>query len=344
MSRAISSILRAATRKPDEPLNVLCTVIHEAYQQNLSRTGHNFWLVPTPHLKTTWNEAFRPRPENFRWLSLKDDRLQIPSHVRPDLVMAEHKFGAFQMLLPIANGLQIPLLSLEHTLPVPTWPAQVLANRKAMRGHRNVFISEFSRAKWGWTPEEADVVHHGVDTALFCPGPAEAVQAHVLSVANDLNDPPRHFCCGWPFWQEVTRGLPVRHLGTSKDGFSKPANGPANLAQAYRDCTVFIDTAASSPIPTVVLEALASGCVVLSRGNAMVPEVIQDGVNGFIREDPREFRLLLDDILRRPEAYQHVRAEARRTIEERFSLQAFVRNWGRVLRETADIPWRGSPC
>lgn len=345
LSNAIATILRAATRKPDEPLNVLVTCIHERTASNLAKTGHHFWLIPTPHLKATWNEAFCPRPANFRWLTLKEDRLQIPSHIRPDLVVAEHKNGAFQMLLPIANYLQVPLLSLEHTMPHPSWPKQALAHFKTLKGHRNFFISEYSRNAWGWSADEAEVIHHGVDTDLFRPGPSTPkTSPHVLSVANDLNDPPRHFCCGWAFWQQVTRGLPARHLGTSKDGFSKPADGPEALAQAYRDCSVFIDTAASSPIPTVVLEALSSGCIVLSRGNAMVPEVIQDGVNGFIREDPQEFRRLLEDILQSPEKYQYVREPARRTIQEKFSLKAFVQNWDRILRETADIPWRGSPC
>lgn len=334
----MTAIVRAATRG-DRPLNIICLATHERYQTNLARTGHEFWMVPTPHLKD-WKEEYAPLPENIHRLTLDGGRIVLPNDVCVDLVMAEHRFGAFQMLAPIANTLQVPLLCLEHTLPNPGWPAGTLEGIKSMKAHVNVFISEFSREKWGWAEDEAVVVHHGVDIDTFKPGPGFG-QNFVLSVVNELNDPSRHFCCGYPFWQQVTAGLPITHLGGSKDGWSQPAKSVADLVQHYRNCAVFIDTAASSPIPTVVLEAMSTGALVVSRGNAMVPEVIQDGRNGFIREDPAEFRTLLLEVLENPQRYDAMREAARQTILDRFSLKRFVRDWDRVLRAAANTPWLG---
>lgn len=340
MPNAMASITRAATRRADEPLHVLTCPTHERYESNLCRTGHRFYAVQAPQVKT-WNTTYAPVPDNYTLLDGSRGPAQLPPDVSFDLVLSQNKFGQLQLLSPLAHSLHLPVLSLEHTLPHPSWPAARLSDCKAMRGDVNVFISEFSRAQWGWADDEALVVRHGVDTDVFTPGPAEA-KRHVLSVVNQFNSPQRLWCCGFDFWQEATRGLPTLHLGESHDGWSRPATSVADLVRHYRECAVFVDTASASPIPSVVLEAMSSGCVVVSRGNAMVPEVIADGVNGFICPSPEQMRARLADVLARPGAYEGVRQEARRTIVGRFSLARFVADWDGVLRRAAGVIYRGA--
>lgn len=333
---AIASILRAASRGgPGGKLNILAVPVHERYQSNLARTGHNFWLLRTPTVKD-WNSTFAPLPSNMTLLPKNSTTL--PPDVRFDMVMAENKFGGYQLLAPIANYLQVPLLVLEHTLPPPGWPPSYLDQCKRMRGHRNYFISAFSRKKWGWGEDEARVLHHGVDTDVFRPGNATCT-GNILTVVNQYREPERLGCCGYEMAAEALVGLPWKHLGESKDGWSQPAKDVEDLVQHYRECVVFVDTANSSPIPSVVLEAMACSCIVVSRGNAMVPEIIKDGINGFIRPDAASMRSLLVEILRDPGPFQFVREKARQTICERFSLASFVREWDRALQETAALPW-----
>lgn len=340
--RAITSILRAATRSRDEPLNILCACTHERLESNLCKANCNFYALcgsgeANDPIKT-WDDTYAKRPPNYNLIYRNGKSWDIPWHVQFDLVLSQHKFGQFQTLAPIANYLQVPLLSLEHTLPHPSWPESHLANIKKMRGHSNVFISDFSLNKWGWSADEALVVRHGVDTDVFKPGPSTC-NGKILTVVNDWRSEQRKWCCGYDFWVEAGQNFPHIHLGSSRDGWSKPANGVEDLVQNYRDCAVFVDTANASPIPSVVLEALACGCIVVSRGNAMVPEVIQDGVNGFIRDDPKAMRSLLSDILKNPGGYDGIRANARKTILERYSLQRFVSDWDLALRTCADMAW-----
>lgn len=318
------------------PLNILAMPIHERYQSNLARTGHKFWLMQHEKLKG-WNDVYAKLPKNF--VLLPKGSRTLPADVRFDLIMAEHRFGAYQMLAPLANYLQIPLLVLEHTLPHPSWPAHHLENIKRMKGHVNLFISEFSRGKWGWGEQEAGVLRHGVDTNVFSPGPSSLAQFGVLTVVNLYRDQERRWCCGYDFAEEALTGLSWKHLGESKDGWSQPARDIFDLVDHYRACTVFVDTANASPIPSVLLEAMSVGAICVSRGNAMVPEIIVDGVNGFIREDPKSMRELLDKILANPAEYSHVREKARQTIVERFSLDRFVGDWNCILQQTANLPW-----
>jgi hypothetical protein len=342
MPDPVASILRAATRRQGEPLNILTAPTHERFETNLARTGHRFWAVRNSRVKD-WNTDFAPVPDNYVLLNPEKGDYQLPPEVDFDLVLSQNKFGQFQLLAPVAKSLHLPLVSLEHTLPHTSWPAGATQQLKGLRGDVNVFISEYSRKAWGWDESEAKVVRHGVDTEVFWPGRKCSwfADSHVLSVVNEFNNPERFWCCGYPFWQEATRGLPTKHFGSSKDGWSKPAATTAELVEAYRRCAVFVDTAMASPIPSVVLEAMACGCVVVSYGNAMVSEVIEDGVNGFIRKDPESMREQLRAVLDRPEDFLEVRMAAARTVAERFPLSRFVASWDSLLRSAADLTYVG---
>ncbi len=337
----MASILRAASRRPDEPLNVLTFPTHERTEANLAKTGHRFWGVRTPQVKD-WNTTYAPLPDNYVLLNPAKDDKQLPPEVDFDLVMSQNKAGQFQLASALSRQLHLPILSLEHTLPHPSWGPDALAQLKGMRGHLNVFISEYSRGRWGWSPDEALVVHHGVDVEVFRPNDLVVEKKrHVLSVCNDSRR--RAWCCGHDLWEEATTGLPRHHVGWSHDGWSQPAKSVPDLVRHYREAAVFCDPALESPIPTVVLEAMACGVVVVSYGNAMVSEVIKDGVNGFIRPDARSMRAQLVEVLNNPGAYEGVRKAARETILDRFNLTRFVSDWDRVLRAAASITYEGPP-
>lgn len=338
MPSPLGSILRASSRTREEPLRVLTFPTHERTQSNLADVNALFFLLQTPQVKT-WNSTYAELPENHILLDATQGDKQLPRELDFDVILSQNKFGQYQIASQLARQLHLPLISFEHTLVHPAWSAAQLEALKGLRGHVNVFISNFSRERWGWG-SEALVLHHGVDTELFSPAPVGR-KPHVLSVVNQFKEEVRRWCCGYDFWVEAISGLPWKHLGEAPDGWSSPAKDVPDLVRHYREAAVFVDTASASPIPTVLLEAMACGCVVVSRGNAMVPEVIEDGVNGFLCPDPQQMKRRLQEILSNPEGYQAIRQEARRTIVERFSLSVYVNHWNELLQHAASLPFLG---
>lgn len=334
----MGTITRAATREPDQPLNVVTFPTHEAYETCLARTGYQFWSIRTPAVKD-WNRSYRPVPPNYVLCNPANGDKQLPSEVDIDVILSQNKFGQYQIAHQLARQLHVPLVSLEHTLPVPEWGPDQLANLRAMRGHANVFISEFSRKAWGWGEAEAEVVHHGIDTETFSPNELLVdKKAHVLSAVNDWVK--RDWCCGFRLWQEVAKDLPHFVVGDTP-GLSKPTASVAELVMRYREAQVFLNTSLVSPVPTALLEAMACGCAVVSSATCMVPDIIENGKNGFVSNDPRELagycRLLLQDA----DMCVKLGRAARQTILDRFSLEAFVANWQRVLTNAAGITFTG---
>lgn len=341
MATVIGSITRAATRKDGEPLNILTFPTHERYESGLAKTGHNFYAVLAEGIKD-WNRTYAPVPCNYVLLNPSRGEKQIPPDVDFDLVLSQNKFGQYQLATQIARKLQLPLVSLEHTLPMPQWGQGQIQSLKNIRGDLNLFISEFSIEQWGWAKDDPTVrvIHHGIDTDVFSPNDMLVDnKRHLLSVVNDWVN--RDWCCGFKLWQQVSEGLPTFVVGATP-GLSEPAKSVHELVMRYREAQVFLNTSLISPVPTALLEAMSCGCAVVSSATCMIPEVITHGVNGFISNDAGELaeycRMLLDDA----ELCRKIGEQARQTIMGRFSMDRFVRDWNVIMTEASEIVWTGA--
>ena len=320
MSSQTRSIISKATSKKDK-YNILTFDTHERYQSQLAKTGHNFYSFRYDGCKE-WDENYARKPENyyvlpnntiFNWLDF-------------DFILSQSKFGQFQASQNINQQLHLPVVSLEHTLPIPSWPDQQTDGFRTMLGDLNVFISDYSAKEWRMC-DDYKVIKHCVDTEVFKPK-AHKRNKSVLSVVNDFAN--RDYCCNYSGWQRITKDLPVRLVGNSP-GLSEPAKDIDDLVDEYRKAGVFLNTSTVSPVPTSLLEAMACGCAVVSTATCMIPEIIENGVNGFISNDESELRSYVEQLLEDPELAGRLGAEARKTVTEKFSEQEFINNWNEVF-------------
>ena len=334
--RLMSSILRQATRQ-DEPLNIITFPTHERYESNLVKTGHNFYGYREGNIKS-WNTNYAPVPDNYILLDDRRGEAQIPLDVDFDLVLSQNKFGQFQKAQPIAKLLNIPLVSLEHTLPMPQWSPEQRSQLCNMRGLINVFISDYSISQWNFAKtNDVRVIKHCVDTEMF--KPAYSIEFdkrynRILSVVNDWIG--RDWCCGFKLWQRVIAGLPACPVGDTQ-GLSKPASSMKELVDFYAYSRIFINTSTVSPVPTSLLEAMACGCAVVSTENCMIPEVIEHGVNGFMTNDETEMRGYLEQLLNDEELALQMGLKARQTILDEFSVKRFTSEWNEIFNEVIGV-------
>ena len=92
MVSPVSSITRAATRKINEPLNILTFPTHERYESMMAKCGHNFYAYRAEGIKD-WNTTYAPIPENYFLLDPELGESQIPDYVDFDVVLSQNKFG-----------------------------------------------------------------------------------------------------------------------------------------------------------------------------------------------------------------------------------------------------------
>lgn len=321
----IKAILRKATRKQNEPLNILSFCTHEAYETNLANTTeHNFYAIRRNDLKD-WNPKYRNVPDNYILLDKDYGEYGIPSWVDFDLVLSQNKFAHFQLAQQIAAFLNIPLVTLEHCLPqTELSPMQLLEIRDKFNGQYNVFISEYSRDKWMCNLPNTTVIRHMIEDDVFKPNPNIERQNYILSVVNLWKD--RDYFCNYYGWERTTQGLPVRVVGDNP-GLSLPANTLDDLITEYQTAKIFYNTSTISPIPSSLIEAAACGCAIVSTNTCLIPETFEHGKNAFLSNDENELRGYLELLLNDDELAYKMGQAARENVQEVFNKDRYKQQW-----------------
>lgn len=328
-------IINKAVEGPKEKYNILTFDTHERYQTQLCKTGHNFYSFKYKDCKD-WDTAYAPKPDNYYTLPVDT----IPHGLSMDMVLSQSKFGQFQVGSQIAATLGLPLISLEHTLPIPNWPPQQLEAFKNMIGHENVFISEYSVGRWGMNFGcPTSVVHHSVDSETFKPKEVDK-KVDILSVVNEFVD--RDYCCNYQGWLRIAsqfEGKKIDVVGKDSEKITQDipavdggvANGVEDLVERYNSAKIFLNTSTISPVPTSLLEAMACGCAIVTTSTCMIPEIIENGVNGYSSNDEKELASYINTLLENEDLRKSMGQRARETVVEKFSEELFNSNWNRIF-------------
>lgn len=316
------SIINKCNKIKPEKYNILTFPTHERYETQLSKTGHNFYSF---HLKDSkkWNSQQIVVPPNYHILPEGD----LCSYINYDFILSQSKFWQYQVAKQIQQFLKIPIVSLEHTLPTPQTLS--MANIEAMKkmvGDINVFISEYSANQWD-IKDNLEIMHHGIDTNQFTDLEIDR-EDYVLTVANDFIN--RDYCLNYYGWARVTKNIKTKVVGDTK-GLSEAAESTEALILEYNKCSVYFNSSTLSPIPTSLLEAMSCGCAVVSTATCMIPEIIQNGVNGFISNDETELRSKIEYLLYNKEAREQIGKAARKTILEKFPETSFINKWNTIF-------------
>ena len=329
----------AACGPSDRPLNILTFATHERYEENLCKTGHNFYSLRSGK---EWDTTYAPVPKNYHIVN------QIPEHVDIDIVLSHTSCNRLQLAHDLLSGTAgqsnkspVPILRHCHILPdVRGDVVQQAIDYRKIPVDANSFISGFNRDTWGFSADNSSVVEHGIDTEFWNQGwgaDNTSRESYCLSVVNEF--PSRDWCCGFSLWKEVASSpiAPFRVVGKCTGehaGFSQPAQSREELRNIYQTAAVFLNTSLHSPVPTVMMEAMACGCPVVTTGTCMIPEIIEHGVNGIIADDASDMKFWCRELLAKPELARKIGEAGRKTIEEKYSLEKFVQSWNKLFYKT----------
>jgi glycosyltransferase involved in cell wall biosynthesis len=202
-------------------------------------------------------------------------------------------------------------LQQEWELSLPEEDFQHLVRETTMASHYLV-ASSFTRetlVENGTARSSISVIPYGVDTARFKPdarrrsGPGSKLELLFVGRINQRK--------GIKYLLEALRFLGGRdvHLtvcGRVVDGLElfrsfagqvevRPSVSSAELVAAYQSADMFVFPSVAEGFGLVLLEALACGLPILSTTHTAAPDLIQDGVEGFVVE-PRRPDLIADRI------------------------------------------------
>lgn len=329
-TRNIKSILRHPRR--GDILNILTFTTHERYEQHLCKTGHNFYALS---YGKSWDTDYANIPSNYYLIDSIPEYLDIDiilSHTSCDRLQYAHNLLSNTKNAGLSR-LAIPILRHTHVLPdVRLNIDEQKQIFKQIPVFANSFISAYNRQAWGYNENDANVIEHGIDVDFWQPMDVDRDNV-CLSIVNDW--PNRDWCCGFNLWRSTIVDLPARVFGKSK-GFSEPAESIEHLRHIYSSSRIFYNTSLHSPVPTVLLEAMACGCAIVSTANCMIPDIITHGYNGLISNDPNELRSFLQKLLSDKDLARTLGENARKTIVEKYNVKTFCDNWNKLLYGTIE--------
>jgi glycosyltransferase involved in cell wall biosynthesis len=311
----VKRIIDIANREKNSVYNILTFPTHERYETQLSKTGHNFYALNIKDANK-WNESQTPIPNNYYILPEN----QVCEYINYDFILVQSRYWQYELASKINTNLQLPVIVLDHTLP-PEISENQLKSLRSMVGNINVFISEFSQKSWDIDASSL-VIHYGVDSDLFRPA-GVTKEKYLLTVASDF--------VNYDIWGELTGDLPNKIAGDSKS-----VSPLSELVEEYNKCQVYLNTS-TEPVPISLLEAMACGCAVVTVNASMMPEIIENGVNGFISNDKDQLKKYLVQLLNDSDLREAIGNNARKTILEKFSEQAFLNKWNSVFDNIYEV-------
>lgn len=329
MPNPIDSIFRKTKRDLKNPLNILTFVAHERYEPNLALTGHNFYSITTDETRK-WKTEYAPIPKNYMIFVEK-----LPDYFLSDidLIISHNPF----VHIPFAYNLHlnVPIINIFHTMPVPGWNNINIDERCKQLFDlcdEHIYISEFNKLSWGYN--RGRIIHHGLNTELFKPAMKENRHPRILTIANDYIN--RSWALGFNIWEYVAKqNLPMLPVGDTP-GLSKPARDLTEVIKLYQESLIFLNTSTASPIPMSLLEAMSCGCACVSAATCMIPDIIEDGVDGFLCPINKHhiFKDRCKYLLDNPDFAIKMGKRARDKIKQMFNLDQFVKNWNEIIYET----------
>jgi len=180
-------------------------------------------------------------------------------------------------------------------------------------------------------PPSQDILYAGV---LI---PLKGVHHLINGFARIANDFPhaRLVLVGHPENKQYTAGLKdqVRRHGLKGQVEFIGEVPQTDLARWMRRACVFALPTYSEGLPRVVFEAMAAGLPVVSSSVSGIPEILEDGVTGFLVQPGDETRLAeqLRWMLEHPDDAQEMGRRARAFAESFFSTDAYVAGYRRVF-------------
>lgn len=325
----ISSVINRVVGKKG-PYKILTFSAHERYEPLLCNCNVEMYSLPGQSVRE-WNTKYSKIPDNYYFVQ------DLKPHLTFDACISHNPFVHIPLASPISRQLHIPIINIFHTEPPLGFDKNAkLANQGFFdQCSWHVFITEENQISWGFKDDKnCTVIEHGLDSDLFNPGNLER-KDHILSVGNDYVG--RNLELGFDLWRVMTQGLPVRVIGNTP-GLSLPANSLEELITEYQTSRIFLNTSLRSPLPMSLMEAMATGCAIVTTNTNAICDFLTQGYDALIYSpnEPQKGREYLERLLKDKEECKRLGANARKTVLERFKISRFVSEWESLLGEVCE--------
>lgn len=302
-------------------LNILIWHIHGSYLNALARLDHN-WYLP---VKPGKPEGYGGRGPTF---DLPEYMREVPveqvKDLELDLIIYQTPKNYFQDQYEILSEEQrhLPKIYLEHNSPRP----HPVDSQHPVDDPRVllVHVTHFNRLMWDNGRSPTRVIEHSV--AIDPTATYTGELARGITIVNGMQQRPR--IAGCDLFEQARTQVPLDIVGMQTEALGGLGDIPyRDLHKRVGQYRFLFSPIRYTSLPLAVIEALTLGMPVVALATTELPDVIADGVNGYISCQPDYLIDRMQFLLDHPDEARRLGANARQVARERFGLARFTRDW-----------------
>lgn len=311
-------------------LRILTWPVHGSYFNTLSHLDHD-WFLP---IKPGSPEGFGGRGQAPYPESIRDIPAEEIANLDLDLILfqSERNLREDIAILGDRHG-QTPRIYLEHNTPFPdpVNSRHPFADQPGFLVH----VTRYNEMMWDNGTIATIVIEHSV---AIDPGAVYAgFRPEGITVINSM--PRRGRKVGPDLLQAARQQVPIRLAGFENDGLGDLLGDIPypRLHAAMAEYRFLFSPCRYTSLPLAVIEALTIGMPVVALATTELPDVIVNGVHGYISND---IEVLMAGMRRLIADHDHARdlgAKARELARQRFGLDRFRADWDNAFHQALHL-------
>lgn len=310
------------------PLRILTWHVHGNYLWYLTQVPHEFHLVTdaarSPHHSgrsgtLPWGDKVFDAPAE----SVRDTEYDLV------LYQSRAEFERAHELLSPAQR-RLPSIYLEHDPPLdhPTEQRHWADGKVSTLVH----VTGFNALMWSHEDSPVEVIEHGV--RLLAEARQDGGIPQGLVVANNIATRGRRL--GADVFLRLREQVPLTLVGMGSLGLGGHGEVPnAELPSFMSQYRFFFNPIRYTSLGLSVIEAMQVGLPIVGLATTEMPNVIVNGVNGWLDSRPDRLVEVMRHLIADPALARKWGLKARETALQRFGIDRFIADWDRLLTRLA---------
>src|SRR5699024_11028032 len=308
-------------------LRILTWHVHGNYLHALTQLPHDFVIPVLPGTMAGYSRLGPALPwgRNIRQVPVQQIHEQELDCV---IYQSRRAFESERYRLLTPEQLKLPSIYIEHNPPEPH-PTDTVHWFHHDRGVL-IHVTHHNALMWDAPAVTTRVIEHGLVAPPVSLFTGELPRG--ITVVNHLRQRGRRV--GADIYQQLARQVPLDLIGMASedlDGLGEIPNQdvPGFIAR-YR---FFFSPVRYASLGLSIVEAMMAGLPVVGLAVTELPNVITNGVNGWLDSRPDRLVDCMRQLIAEPETARQWGQAARELALSRFSIGRFIDDWNHVLAE-----------
>ena len=297
-------------------VRILTHVWHFAHQYELCKLVRLGYKISMLTSKKRWNSRIRPFPKGVRPLAT------VNINQYDILILCGDHFVLFPHVTEFIH-IKKPKIFLMHGCTEDK--RQIEKIKRIVRDNVMVVNSKFAEDIFKSSGINAKFILHGMEIAEW---PLTNYQKNIPvncspTVAQGCSHHERYYGCD--IYREVKKHIQIDGIFNS--------NSFGDYRRKLRQYSIYFNPTRYAPNPRGRAEAMFCGLVPVSTCFHNEAEYIENGVSGFLSNNPKELVDYIIYLQRNPETVKIMGQKARETARNYFSIDRYLETWDKLIKE-----------